>query len=130
MNCREIEQAVFATFLHSQPVGHRASLRDVTLLVSTTRPDKIQLEKALLLRWADLSHFLDDQFTSEAKPKADGKREVPKSWRLGSKPNLKQMHSDACDRIQPELVEAKLLKTIEGIKSLTKRDNTGHGLLR
>jgi hypothetical protein len=46
-------------------------------------------------------------------------REVPKSWRLGSKPNLKPMHSDACDRIQPELVEAKLLKTIEEIKNLT-----------
>jgi hypothetical protein len=118
LNHREIEQAVFATFLHSQPVGHRASLRDVTLLVSPSRPDKIQLEKALL-RWADLSHFLDDQFTSEANPKPDGRREIPRSWRLGSKPNLKQMHSDACARIQPELVEAKLLKTIEGIKNLT-----------
>ena len=125
LNFREVEQAVFATFLHSQPVGHRASLRDVTLLVSPTRPDKIQLEKALL-RWAELSHFLDDQFTSEANPKPDGKREVPKSWRLGSKPNLKQMHSDACDRIQPELVEAKLLKTIEGIKNLTA-GTTGAG---
>jgi hypothetical protein len=117
LNFREVEQAVIATFLHSQPVGHRASLRDVTLLVSPTRPDKIQLEKGLL-RWAELSHFLDDQFTSEANPKPDGKRDVPKFWRLGSKPKLKQMHSDACDRIQPELVEAKLLKTIEGIKSL------------
>ena len=125
LNFREVEQAVLATFLHSQPVGHRASLRDVTLLVSPTRPDKIQLEKALI-RWAELSHFLDDQFTSEANPKADGRREVPKFWRLGSKPNLKQMHSDACDRIQPELVEAKLLKTIEGIKNLTA-GTTGTG---
>ena len=125
LNFREVEQAVLATFLHSQPVGHRASLRDVTLLVSPTRPDKIQLEKALI-RWAELSHFLDDQFTSEANPKADGRREVPKFWRLGSKPNLRQMHSDACDRIQPELVEAKLLKTIEGIKNLTA-GTTGTG---
>jgi hypothetical protein len=125
LNFREVEQAVLATFLHSQPVGHRASLRDVILLVSPTRPDKIQLEKALI-RWAELSHFLDDQFTSEANPKADGRREVPKFWRLGSKPNLRQMHSDACDRIQPELVEAKLLKTIEGIKNLTA-GTTGTG---
>ena len=36
------------------------------------------------------------------------------------------MHSDACDRIQPELVEAKLLKTIEGIKNLTA-GTTGTG---
>ena len=126
LNFREVEQAVFATFLHSQPVGHRASLRDVILLVSPTRPDKIQLQKALL-RWSDDSHFLDDQFTSEAKPKPDGKREVPKFWRLGSKPNLKQMHSDACDRIQPDLVEAKLLKIIEGLKSLTA-GTSGDGL--
>ena len=34
LNFREVEQAVFATFLHSQPVGHRASLRDLTLLCS------------------------------------------------------------------------------------------------
>ena len=87
-------------------------------VVSPTHPDKIQLEKALL-RWAELSHFLDDQFTSEANPKLDGKRDVPKFWRLGSKPNLKQMHSDACEHIQPELVEMRLLKTIEGVKTMT-----------
>ena len=76
------------------------------------------MEKALL-RWVDTSYFLDDQFTSEANPKPDGKRDVPKSWRLGSKPNLIQMHHDACTRVSGDLVEAKLLKTIETLKSLT-----------
>jgi predicted AAA+ superfamily ATPase len=41
---REVEQSVFATFLHSQPVGQKASLRDLTVVLSPTRPDKIQLE--------------------------------------------------------------------------------------
>jgi hypothetical protein len=118
LNHREVEQAVFATFLHSQPVGQKASLRDLSILLGPTRPDKIGVGKALL-RWVDGSYFLDDQFTSEAAPKPDGKRDVPKSWRLGSKPNLVQMHDDACTRVSPELVEAKLLKSIETSKGLT-----------
>jgi hypothetical protein len=115
---REVEQAVFATFLHSQPVGQKATLRDLLLLLGPTRPDRIQLGKALLY-WVDNSYFLDDQFTSEATQKPDGKRDVPKSWRLGSKPNLVQMHHDACSRVSGDLIEVKLLKTIETLKSLT-----------
>ena len=118
LNFREVEQAVFATFLHSQPVGQKASLRDLAILLGPTRPDRIGLGKALL-RWVDTSYLLDDQFTGEATPKPDGKRDVPKSWRLGSKPNLTQMHHDACSRVSPELIEAKLAKTIESLKSLT-----------
>jgi Protein of unknown function (DUF499) len=115
---REVEQAVIATFLHSQPVGQRASLRDLTVLVAPTRPDKIQWRKGLVA-WASGSHFLDDQFTIEATPKPDGSREVPKSWRLGNRPNLIQMHHDARERVSPDLIEAKLTKTIETLKSLT-----------
>jgi hypothetical protein len=118
LGSREVEQAVFATFLHSQPVGQKATLRELVLLLGPTRPDKIQLGKALL-RWVDTSYFLDDQFTSEAAQKPDGRRDVPKSWRLGSKPNLVQMHHDACDRVTGDLIDAKLLKTIETLKSLT-----------
>src|SRR5208283_2755533 len=35
---REIEQAVIATFLHSQPVGHDAKLRELVVLVCSTAP--------------------------------------------------------------------------------------------
>ena len=49
----------------------------------------------------------------------DGKTSLPKSWRLGSKPNLTQMHHDARTRVSADLIEAKLSKTIEGLKSLT-----------
>src|SRR5262249_12948677 len=56
---RELEQAVFATFLHSQPIGQKASTRDLTLLLAATRPDRIELEKGLR-RWAETSWFLDE----------------------------------------------------------------------
>jgi hypothetical protein len=114
---REIEQVVFATFLHSQPIGQKALIRDLLLLVGHTNPDKIELEKALR-RWVDISWFLDEEALQDTDY-TSGKG-LPKSWRLGSKPNLKQMHDDACkNRISDDLVEAKLLEEIRKLKNLT-----------
>ena len=116
---REVEQAVLATFLHSQPIGQKALTREVLLLAGHTRPDKIELERALR-RWADTSWFLDEAATQEAETAPDGTKGLPKSWRLGSRPNLRQMHHDACQyRVPPELVSAKLLEEIQKLKSLT-----------
>ena len=115
---REVEQAVFATFLHSQPIGQKALTRELMLLLGPTRPDKIELEKALL-RWTETSWFLDEGAVVDGDAARVGPRSLPKSWRLGSRPNLRQMHHDACVRIQPELVEAKLLLEIRSTKSLT-----------
>lgn len=116
---REIEQAVLATFLHSQPIGQKALTRELFLLIGHTRPDKIELEKALR-RWADTSWFLDEAATQEAEVADDGTKGLPKSWRLGSRPNLRQMHHDACQyRVPNELVSAKLLEEIQKFKSLT-----------
>jgi hypothetical protein len=118
---REVEQAVFATFLHSQPIGQKALTRDLFLLLGPTHPDKIELEKALH-RWTEVSWFLDDTAVGEAEAAmggAEGGQKLPKSWRLGSKPNLVQMHSDACDHVADELIEAKLHSEIGKLKSLT-----------
>lgn len=112
---RELEQAVLATFLHSQPIGQKALTRELLLLVGPTRPDRIELEKALR-RWAELSWFLDESGLHEA----DDEQTLPKTWRLGSKPNLRQMHHDACRyRVPADLVEARLIEEIEKLKSLT-----------
>src|SRR5262245_1658391 len=113
---RELEQTVFATFLHSQPIGQKASPRDLLLLLGATRPDRIELEKALR-RWADVSWFLDEAEFGEV-PRGDGPRPLPKVWRLGSKPNLKQMHDDACTRVSGDLIEAKLVAEISKLKHL------------
>src|SRR5713101_1858370 len=56
---REVEQAVFATFLHSQPIGKDARTRELLALLGQTHPDKIELEKALH-RWTEVSWFLDE----------------------------------------------------------------------
>lgn len=114
---REIEQSVCTVFLCSQPIGQKARTPDLVVLVSATRPDRIELEKALR-RWTELSWFLDEaEFASDvAEPKA-----LPKAWRLGNRPNLKQMHHDACEnRVTVEAVEMKLLAEVQQTKSLTQ----------
>ncbi len=112
---REIEQAVFATFLHSQPIGQKALTRELMVLLGPTRPDKIELEKGLV-RWSEVSWFLDEASDVD---RGNGAKQLPKSWRLGSRPNLRQMHYDACQRVSAEVTEARLLDEIGKLKSLT-----------
>lgn len=111
---RELEQAVLATFLHSQPIGRHAVTRELMVLLGATRPDRIVLEKALK-RWTETSWFLDEAAIGDREEGAT----LPKSWRLGFKPNLRQMHSDAVQRVPEELVEARLIDEIARTKSLT-----------
>ncbi|MGE5541522.1 MAG: hypothetical protein ACM3WT_00610, partial [Bacillota bacterium] len=114
---REIEQAVVSVFLHSQPIGQKALTRELVLLLGQTRPDKIELEKGLR-RWAELSWFLDEEAAHDTQAGPDGAAQIPKSWRLGTKPNLRQMHHDACIRVLPDAVETKLVDDIAKTKSL------------
>ncbi len=111
---REAEQAVVATFLHSQPVGQKASTAELMRLLGHTRPDKIELEKALR-RWTEVSWFLDeaDISTTSGEPSA-----LPKTWRMGSRPNLKQMHSEACTRVK-QLIDTQVIDAINKQRSLT-----------
>lgn len=108
---REVEQAVIATFLHSQPIGQRAVTRELKLLVGGGAPDRIELDKGLA-RWADTSWYLDDTFIDDRE---DG---LPKLWRLGSKPNLKQMHHDARSHISPTVLDEVLEKEIRAASKL------------
>lgn len=114
---REVEQAVFATFLHSQPPGARAQLRELLVLVGSTRPDKITLQKALR-EWFDRSWFLDEAADADAKA-TNGLKPPPAVWRLGSRPNLKQMHADAVTRVADQTVEEHLLEAIRKNRMLT-----------
>jgi hypothetical protein len=109
LKSREIEQAVVATFLHSQPIGQSARTRDLTVLIGATRPDKIELEKGLL-RWSQVSHWLDDLYAPEGD-------QLPGTWRLGNRPNLNQMHAVAAKSTGDELVRARLIDEIGKVKS-------------
>src|SRR6202008_2272243 len=90
-----------------QPIGKTADLNELFVLIGATNPDRITLQKALR-RWVDGSWFLDDSnFPVDDKA-------LPKTWRLGSRPNLQQMHDVACsDRVKVETVES-LLNTLIG----------------
>jgi len=112
LRSREIEQAVVATFLHSQPLGHSAKTRDLMLLLGPTRPDKIELEKGLS-RWARSSYWLDDKFFAASD------ETLPSQWRLGNRPNLNQMHAKAAAELSDEVVKARLIDEIGRAKALT-----------
>ena len=45
---------------------------------------------------------------------------VPKSWRLGNRPNLRQMHDEACQqRVGQDKVDERLREEVRGARSLT-----------
>ena len=112
---REMEQAAVAVFLSSQPIGHKALTQELMVLIGAAKPDKIELEKALR-RWTELSWFLDEVEVSTGS-EDEG---LPKAWRLGNRPNLRQMHHDACTtRVSPPLVESQIINAIEKLKVLT-----------
>ena len=116
---REMEQAVVSVFLNSQPIGQKAQTRELTVLIGPAKPDKIELEKALL-QWTQVSWFLDEAEVGTVETSADGEMHLPNAWRLGNRPNLRQMHDDACmNRVQPALVETQLLEQIRRQRSLT-----------
>ena len=116
---RELEQSVCATFLNSQPIGQKAHTPELVALVGATRPDRIELEKGLR-RWTEVSWFLDEAEFPGAQT-VDGSATLPKAWRLGNRPNLKQMHHDACaNRVTAEMVEETLLAEVRRTKSLTQ----------
>ena len=113
---REMEQAVISVFLSSQPIGHKALTQELMVLLGAAGPDKIGLEKALR-RWTELSWFLDEVEVATGEAESGG---VPKTWRLGNRPNLRQMHHDACsNRVPPSLVELQLINAVEKLKTLT-----------
>ncbi len=115
---RQMEQAVVSVFLSSQPIGQRAMTPELMVLLGAAEPDRIELEKALL-RWTELSWFLDEVEVATGETDSGGIRQLPKAWRLGNRPNLRQMHHDACNSVQPSLVESQLINAIEKLKTLT-----------
>ena len=121
---REAEQAVCAVFLSSQPIGQKALTPDLVRLVGAARPDRIELEQGLR-RWTELSWFLDDAEFAPAAAARVGPAPLPKAWRLGNRPNLQQMHHDACaNRVTSDAVERRLLAEVRSTKSLIQGAKT------
>ncbi len=123
---REIEQAVIATFVHSQPAGsHSAKTNDLFAMVGAGKPDRIGLEKGLAA-WADHSWYLDEAHLASAEKREDGSQGLPKTWRLGDQPNLKQMHDDArVNRVDDGQIDAMI---DDDVKKATYLDQGAQGL--
>lgn len=112
---REIEQAVVTTFLHSQPIGQKASLRELRVTIAPTNPDRIEMEKGLS-RWAQDSYWLDDKYTA-----TEGGA-LPEDWRLGNKPNLTQIHREKKRQVESDkgVIAVRLNKAVGDLKKLTE----------
>ena len=96
LKSREIEAAVLATFLHSQPIGQKAELADLHILLAHADIDAVSIEKGLA-EWRDASWFL---------------KENQSSWALGTTPNLTNMHVRAMARITEDQITEDLVKRI------------------
>lgn len=106
LRSREVQQAVVATFLHSQPEGQSAAPADLWALVAHPHLDRAALEEGLRI-WRSRSWFLTED---EAV------------WRLGTNPNLTAMHLRAMERVLPSAVEAELRKRIGSVETLVGVD--------
>ena len=97
LKSREVEAAVLATFLHSQPMGHKAELADLYLLLAHTNIDVMSIEKGIS-EWRKVSWFL---------------KENDNSWALGTNPNLTRMHDRAMGRLTEDQINEDLTKRIK-----------------
>ena len=96
LKSREVEAAVLTTFLHSQPIGQKAELADLYLLLAHADIDPMSIEKGLS-DWREASWFL---------------KENESSWALGTTPNLTNMHVRAMARINEDQITENLEKRI------------------
>lgn len=107
LKSREVEAAVLSTFLHSQPIGQKAELADLYLLLAHADIDPMSVEKGLL-EWRDASWFL---------------KENENSWALGTTPNLTNMHVRAMARITEDQITENLVKRIRDTTLGRNTDN-------
>ncbi len=96
LKSREAETAVLSTFLHSQPMGQKAELADLYLLLAHADIDAMSVEKGIS-EWRKVSWFL---------------KENDNSWALGTNPNLTRMHDRAMGRLTEEQINENLTKRI------------------
>lgn len=103
---REVEAAVIATFLHSQPAGQRAQPSELLALLAHPGVDASALEEGLR-KWRERSWFLVDN---------------PDVWQLGTTANLTHMHVQAMAQLTESEIDDELRKRIRGVPALSAAD--------
>ena len=91
---------MLSTFLHSQPLGQKADLTDLHLLLAHPDIDTISVEEGLS-KWREVSWFL---------------REDRDIWALGTTPNLTSVHNRAMGRLTEDRINDDLEKRIRDAK--------------
>ncbi|MGH2458401.1 MAG: DUF499 domain-containing protein, partial [Chloroflexota bacterium] len=104
---REVEQAVVATFLHSQPTGQKADPPELYALLAHPEVDPAALGEGLK-KWREISWFLSED---------------PDAWQLGTNPNLTHMHVRATERLSEAAVDEELRARIQGARELAVADD-------
>lgn len=110
LKAREIEQAVLAIFLHSQPMGQKADSHDLYALLAHPQVDAAALTEGLA-RWRGRSWFLKDDLDI---------------WALGTTPNLTRMHHWAMERLHESDVDEELHKRVQTARDLIAADEGVH----
>lgn len=101
---REVEQAVLATFLHSQPARQHADPAELYGLLASPGLDPAAIAEALK-EWRDISWFLVED---------------PDVWALGTVPNLTHMHVRAMDRLTEPQIDDELRARIKAGRDLAE----------
>ena len=110
---REIEQAVLATFLHSQPAGQKADESDLYALLAHSAIDSLSVEDGLE-KWREISWFL---------------KENDRSWSLGITSNLTKMHVEARSRLNADDINHELIRRIKEARLGQARDGVAEHTL-
>lgn len=109
----EVQQAVVGTFLYSQPVGRTARFATLRRMVMLAKAKRMNWEDAMV-QWLESSWYLDEKYARVGP----GER-IPSTWRIGSKPNLNQLHHEAKRTMPPERVTSYLQNEVDKCKKLT-----------
>lgn len=106
MGQREVEQAVLATFLHSQPSGQRAQPHELLALLAHPAVDAALLGEGLR-KWRAQSWFLVEN---------------PDVWQLGTTPNLTHMQVRAMEALSLNEIDDELRRRIKSLPALQTAD--------
>ncbi len=107
LQAREIEQAVIATFLHSQPIGQHASTVELLELLVHPTVDASSVDEGLR-KWREKSWFLVEN---------------PDVWQLGTTANLTHMHIQAMGWLSESDIDDELRARIKNVASLKAADS-------
>ena len=72
-----------------------------------------------MAQWLESSWYLDERYS-----RLEAGETIPSTWRIGSKPNLNQLHHEAKRTMPQERVTSYLQKEVDNCKKLVEEFRT------